>query len=142
MKTTTHQSMRRQRNCVPRATSLPLDHTPQAPHRARRHTSTTLRGWGLSRAVVDDAVLIVSELVTNAYLHARTETVGLELLLDAGQLVISVHDGSPAPVDVTTPCHTPGCDHGRGLGIIRTLAHAVGCSPTATGKTVWALMAV
>jgi anti-sigma regulatory factor (Ser/Thr protein kinase) len=142
MKTTTNQSARRQQSYVPHATSLPLDHTPRAAHRARRHTSTILRGWGLSPAVVDDVVLVVSELVTNAYLHAHPGTVDLHLLFDGGQLRISVHDGSPAPIDVTTPCHTPGCDHGRGLGIIRTLAHSVGCSATGTGKTVWALMAV
>ncbi|MGW0600263.1 ATP-binding protein [Streptomyces sp. NPDC002776] len=135
MKTTTNQSMRRQQSYVPHATSLPLDHTPQAAHRARRHTSTTLRGWGLSLALVDDAVLVVSELVTNAYLHSRPGTVGLQLLLEGRQLRISVHDGSPAPIDVTAPCHTSGCDHGRGLGIIRTLAHTVGCSTTRTGKT-------
>ncbi|MFE6332021.1 ATP-binding protein [Streptomyces sp. NPDC057798] len=102
--------MRRQQNCVPRGTSLPLDHTPQAPRRARRHTSTTLHGWGLSPAAVDDAVLIVSELVTNAYLHARTETVGLELLLDAGQLVISCTTDpqrpSTSPHPVTRPAAT------------------------------------
>ncbi|MGW0917074.1 hypothetical protein ACWD1Z_36025 [Streptomyces sp. NPDC002784] len=38
MKTTTDQSMRRQQCFVPHATSLPLDHTPQAAHRAHHLT--------------------------------------------------------------------------------------------------------
>jgi anti-sigma regulatory factor (Ser/Thr protein kinase) len=101
---------------------------------ARRFVSETLESWG-----ADDlswtAMLLVTELTTNAVLHASTSyDVSLEQRRD-GTLRIGVTDGSPRKprardygVDATT---------GRGLGLVGALSAAWGTSSRAEGKTVW-----
>jgi hypothetical protein len=75
---------------------------------------------------VDDVVLLADELVTNAIVHAKTFIV---LTLDeaAGRLHVEVQDEAPhsRPVAVTSPPEALE-EHGRGLGLVRALAHEWG----------------
>ena len=93
---------------------------------------------GYRSPTVDDAVLMVSELVSNAVRH--TEAVLLVLVrVEDGTLRVEVSDDS---ADVPRPSD-PGDDttSGRGLGIVDTLAAAWGVIPNddgkGEGKMVW-----
>ncbi|MEW2136482.1 ATP-binding protein [Streptomyces sp. NPDC005409] len=83
------------------------------------------------RTLHDDALLVVSELVTNAVRHAPGPFV-LELGLVSGGIEITVRDTSPVPPRSRTPDQTGG----RGWTIVRTLARRVRVVPRHDGKSV------
>jgi serine phosphatase RsbU (regulator of sigma subunit)/PAS domain-containing protein len=103
---------------------------------ARRFVRTALGHLGM-RSLVDDAVLMVSELATNAVVHAGT---AFEVTcVDLGAAVrIEVHDRHPAR---ELPAALPERDSvrtgGRGLLACAALASAWGVEYTRDGKTVW-----
>ena len=111
---------------------LPPDHTAAA--RARHFVAATLREWGCDNAVVD-AELLVSELVTNAVLHARSQaTVSVER--DGhGVLRVAVCDASPAPPRLRD--YGPDSVTGRGMLLVDRIAHRWGVDVSGTGKCVW-----
>ncbi len=87
-----------------RATELPLGCLPTAPACARAHADAVLHEWGLAH-LADDAVMIVSELTTNAYdasvIWPNKPPIALRLIADDTRLLIEVWDHSPvdpAPV--------------------------------------------
>ncbi len=109
-----------------------------------------LRLSGVSEAVVDDAVLVLSELLSNACRHGRplgdAATVGdgnvrAAWRLDkSGRLSIEVTDGGgpTRPLPATPSVTARG---GRGLGIIAALCDDWGVRDGATGEvTVWAVL--
>ncbi|MFI6284718.1 SpoIIE family protein phosphatase [Streptomyces sp. NPDC051018] len=112
---------------------------PDAIVHARRFTARTLRSWGAAEEM-DVALLIVSELVTNAIAHTRGQ-VRLDLTLFQDRLRIAVNDSSPR-----SPARPAGLDldatGGRGLLIVEALATAYGSLPFAGGKQVWAEVGV
>lgn len=114
-------------------TSLPRD--PRAATDARDWLAGYLDGRA-GRAQANDALLVVSELATNAVQHGRGDVV-LRAVVDEDRAIqLSVTDGSdrlPAlqPVD-------PERIGGLGLRIVDQLASAWGVSPFPGGKTVWA----
>jgi anti-sigma regulatory factor (Ser/Thr protein kinase) len=119
---------------------------PAAAAAARRFVRDTLRAWDLAGGpdpLVDDAVLLTSELVTNAVLHAGTSVqVTCRLLGDAsdGAIEIAVLDRLPGPL-------RPGQQHtaidaaertsGRGLQLPPELASAWGVTYAKAAKAVW-----
>ena len=100
----------------------------------RRVVSDTLQGWDVS-SVIDDIVLIVSELVTNAVRYDGPR-VDLHVQLRAGVLRVVVHDGASAPDP--TRGRDDDDDGGRGLQIVEALARRWGIQPVPNGKNVWA----
>nr|WP_267889803.1 MULTISPECIES: SpoIIE family protein phosphatase [Streptomyces] len=108
---------------------------PNAVLHARRFTARTLRSWGVVDAL-DEALLVVSELVTNAIAHTQGE-VGMDLTLSADRLRIAVNDASPrSPVKpIWVSWESTG---GRGLLIVEATATAWGSVPLSGGKQVWA----
>ncbi|AZQ71532.1 protein phosphatase [Streptomyces luteoverticillatus] len=124
-------------------TSLPGD--ARAPSAARRFVRGVLAGWNAHAAVTDDATLLVSELVTNAVVHAGT-SVDLECRLDparGGSLVVEVTDHHPAREFRARP--RQGCGDradapahgGQGLRLVAELAETWGTAYRRTDKTVW-----
>ena len=116
---------------------LMLAATAQAPGLARQATHEALAAWRVAH-LEETAVLLVSELVTNAVRHASTGGSALVLRLEAagGWLRIEVHDA-----DARVPRQrTPGAsdESGFGLLLIEALAGNWGVRQTATGKAVWA----
>ncbi|GAB2819110.1 hypothetical protein GCM10027176_24390 [Actinoallomurus bryophytorum] len=114
--------------------AYPADRTAVA--QARRFVRETLIGWGAD-AAIDDAVLLTSELATNAVIHARTP---FEVICrTAGTSVqVEVVDGDstrvlPAPGDGDDPDRISG----RGLLMPVMLAAEWGVSYAAASKTVW-----
>jgi anti-sigma regulatory factor (Ser/Thr protein kinase) len=85
---------------------------------------------------VDTATLLVSEVVTNAILHART-TVTLTVEVAGGVVRIAVRDGSPVPPRIHSFARTSAT--GRGLRLLDRLAKrwGVDADPATGGKVVW-----
>lgn len=110
-----------------------------SPRAARRFVRDTCARWALE-SVVDDAVLVTSELVENAVRHTGSAPV-LRLELRRGQLAIAVSDDEarpPQPRPLTS--RVPG---GRGLPLVAAMSRAWGWSPSPHGgKVVWAVLAV
>jgi anti-sigma regulatory factor (Ser/Thr protein kinase) len=85
---------------------------------------------------VDDAVEIVSELVTNALVHTHGSAL-LHLVLDPSlRLRIAVTDRLPVAVAPMRPEWDSEAPHGWGLGIVSALADHFRCHVFAWGKTV------
>ena len=82
----------------------------------------------------DTAELLVSELVTNALVHAGTP-VEVHVLVHASGLRIEVTDGSSVAPAVRH--HSSMAGTGRGLRLVDGLVEAWGTEPRAVGKTVW-----
>jgi serine phosphatase RsbU (regulator of sigma subunit)/anti-sigma regulatory factor (Ser/Thr protein kinase) len=141
---------------------------PLAPGAARRFVGAALAEWAelelpgapsLTARLVEDALVVVSELVTNAVVHAGTN---VELLcrfdLDdrtvsgtaSGWLVFEVSDHHPSravrdegaerPYLVERPYGAP--EYGRGLRLVAALSEAWGITYRTGAKTVWARLSV
>ncbi|MFE6287101.1 SpoIIE family protein phosphatase [Streptomyces sp. NPDC057877] len=123
----------------PRRESWTVWRVPEAVRHARRFTRRTLRSWGAAEHV-DAALLVVSELVTNALVHTDGK-VRLDLTLLSDRLRISVADSSPrTPVKPTSiGWEATG---GRGLLLIEAMSTAWGSVPVSGGKQVWSEMAL
>ncbi|MFJ2114342.1 MULTISPECIES: ATP-binding protein [unclassified Streptomyces] len=116
---------------------------------ARDFTRQALHDWGWlpaatadRRAAAEDVLLVVSELVTNACLHAGGPE-GLRVSYAAKVLRLEVSDlgtGAPEP---RTP-HRAGRPGGHGMFIVQRLCldWGVARTPGTEGKTVWAELAV
>ncbi|MFI8294150.1 ATP-binding protein [Streptomyces sp. NPDC085614] len=120
--------------------SWPLQHRPEAASAARRIARRMLEDWHVSGDIEDTALLVVSELVTNAVEHAQAPVVlHLHHQHADGRVWVGVTDGGPAPHDGawSTSC-TPD-EHGRGLDLIDALTTAHGThTHTHGGTTHWA----
>jgi anti-sigma regulatory factor (Ser/Thr protein kinase) len=113
---------------------------PEGASIARRATARAAELWRLDRELTETALLLVSELVTNAIRHGAPP-VRLTLHLDraSGQrsLRVEVTDSSPSPPTVSAA--GPDQTGGRGLLIVQQLAARWGSyvSKSRLGKTVW-----
>ncbi len=115
---------------------------PEMPAACRELVSRACEEWGVTR-VRRLAELVISELASNAVLHARTEAV-VTVRLNGGCLEVSVRDRDPRLV-YRPPPGTNGAHHGengRGLLILEAMADAWGSAPTANGKVVWAQLRI
>jgi serine phosphatase RsbU (regulator of sigma subunit)/anti-sigma regulatory factor (Ser/Thr protein kinase) len=118
-----------------------FDPEPAAVAPARAFARDTLRAWGVS-ADADDAVLLVSELITNAVRHAGTRLM-LTLRLDEGALEAEVVDWHPARGIPDRPVDSDdSSERGRGLLLPSALAEAWGVTYTGTTKSVWFRLAI
>lgn len=115
----------------------------RAPADARRFVSSTLSGR-LGREDVESAALLVSELVTNAVVHAGTE-VEVQLSLDGRVLRLRVADGDTRP-PVPRRAVSDELSTGRGLRLLEVLSTRWGVEATAPpeprGKAVWCELSV
>ncbi|MEU5986202.1 SpoIIE family protein phosphatase [Streptomyces sp. NPDC047434] len=105
---------------------------------ARAFVRDTLQGWGYGE-VVDDAVVLTSELVTNAVVHAGTSADVLCLRSDDG-VRVEVADRYPEreiPVQGGRTVAHPDRENGRGLLLCAALATRWGVEYTPTQKHVW-----
>ncbi|MEV0499970.1 ATP-binding protein [Streptomyces spectabilis] len=90
-------------------------------------------------AEVDDAMLVVSELVANATRHGRS-CCRLRLTLGRGdQLTVEVHDDNPRYPRLRAV--SVSAEHGRGIALVRALSRRLSVSADAHGgKTVRAVL--
>ncbi|WP_431357687.1 ATP-binding protein [Streptomyces lydicus] len=153
---------------VPTSSIMAVPHGPVGVGMARRRMREELLASGVQDSVVDDAVLVLSELLSNSCRHARpiyehgspgsvtpgtsvtpgakdapAASVRASWRIDAqGRLTVSVTDGGgPTRPLPSTPSVT--ARGGRGLAIIRSLAKDWGVRDTVTGEvTVWAVLSL
>lgn len=112
-------------------------HLPPAPasvSEARRRLRVTLGEIG-REDLVDDASLVVSEMVTNALLHAGS-AIDVEASYADGSLLVRVSDASPHEPRLRT--YGDEARTGRGLHLVESLTDAWGFERAEVGKTVWA----
>jgi anti-sigma regulatory factor (Ser/Thr protein kinase) len=111
---------------------------------ARRRLAAELTAAGVFEGVVGDAVLVVSELLSNAIRHARPLP-GAKLLLAwalvDGAVEVAVSDGGASTRPMTAQASVSSLG-GRGLDIVEYLARSWGVRTEDTGLTVWALVAL
>lgn len=110
--------------------SMTLTSDASAPRLARRAVATQLAGH--PRA--DDLLLCVSEVVTNAVLHAHSPP-RLVVSQDGVTVRVEVVDADERPPVLVEP--GPLATSGRGLRILDQLAARWGSHPTGEGKAVW-----
>lgn len=117
---------------------LRLAPLPAAARAARAFVREVCRAWRLDApdtTVVERAVLVANELVTNAVIHAHTD-LWLRLELRADRLFIAVRDRGPKVPQPVPPA--PEAEGGRGLWLVEQLGRAWGVRPApGGGKTVW-----
>jgi anti-sigma regulatory factor (Ser/Thr protein kinase) len=108
---------------------------PTSARDARRLVTSTLREWHLEH-LEDAAVLLVSEVVTNAVLHARTE-LAVEIAREDDAVRVTVSDRSPATPQRRRTGLQAGT--GRGLGLLAVIATDWGTGPAEDPwrKDVW-----
>lgn len=117
----------------PAAVSRRFPDGPASAAAARRFVRTALDG--AARDLVDTAQLLVSELVTNAVLHARTE-VEVSVARLEGRVRVGVGDRRPGRGLVPQRC-SPYAGTGQGLVLVEQLASPFGADGGDGGKTVW-----
>jgi len=139
---------------VPPATGrrhrIGLAPVPESARAAREFTVATLRKWHLD-ALVEDAVVIASELATNAIRHGTPAATGdptggsgtgrveLSWCLQASRLICVVTDQTGTPPALADG--GPEAESGHGLQIVGALAVAWGWTILGTGeKAVWAAL--
>jgi anti-sigma regulatory factor (Ser/Thr protein kinase) len=111
---------------------------PAAAAGARSQVRAAIWAWDVP-ADPDIAVLLTSELVTNAIRHAPGGTIALAISCSSGQLRVEVHDTSrflPVPQDAPADAEA-----GRGLTLVATLAADWGFYRTPAGKAVYFTLA-
>ena len=108
-----------------------------APREARRFVVGTLRCWGRPE-LADSAALVVSELATNAVLHAGSRF-AVTVAAVPPAVRISVRDESPKPPQPRQPMGTDRS--GRGLALVAGFASSWGTFEAADGKVIWADLA-
>ncbi|MFK3984125.1 SpoIIE family protein phosphatase [Micromonospora sp. NPDC050397] len=118
-----------------RSASLEMPAEPTAPGRARQWLTAQLTAWLVPESVIGAAVLCVSELATNALLHAGTAA-RVEIDLSPERLLVSVADRGTRGTVTRARTETLS-SRGRGLGLIEQLSDAWGTDPTVRGSTVW-----
>ena len=121
------------------ATMRDIPAEPRAVGQARRFAAETFERWGVSAEAAGDAVLLVSELVTNAVLHGR-EPIVLRVRQASDAVVIEVFDGATFLPRRLRP--TPDDEHGRGLQLVASLADRWGTRPLRDGKAVWCVVSL
>lgn len=121
-----------------------LPYAPASVAVARQRLAADLNAAGIFAGAVGDAVLVVSELLSNAIRHARPlpgSSVQVAWALDDDAVEVAVSDGGAAtrPTPAQATVSSLG---GRGLGIVDYLARNWGVRTDDGGLTVWAVVAV
>ncbi|MFE1906672.1 ATP-binding protein [Streptomyces gardneri] len=134
---------------VPTSSSMAVPHGPAGVGEARHRMRDELYRSGVSESVVDDAVLILSELLSNACRYGRPlgraergegDVRAAWRVDSAGGLRVEVTDGG-GPTRPVPSIPSVTARGGRGLNIISALAQDWGVRDSATGEvTVWVVV--
>jgi anti-sigma regulatory factor (Ser/Thr protein kinase) len=122
--------------------TLLFSHASASVSAARRRLANDLQKRGVPKEVIEDAILVLSEVLSNALRHARPLGSGkIKVSWDvrAGAVEIQVTDGGGATRP--HPAH-PSLSSlgGRGLGIVTTLTSDWGVRASGSETTVWAVV--
>jgi anti-sigma regulatory factor (Ser/Thr protein kinase) len=120
-----------------------LPHAPASVAVARQRLTADLVNAGILHAAVGDAVLVVSELLSNAIRHARPlpgENLQVAWAVDDDSVEVAVSDGGSPTRPLATHASVSALG-GRGLDIVDYLSRQWGVRTDDTGLTVWAVLA-
>ena len=112
---------------------LPLRSSTDAPSQARQAIGDLLERFRRTD-LTPDAVLLASELVTNAIEHAGGPILLTATYLEA-TLRVEVHDARPELPSLRPLTATD--ETGRGLHLVRLIANRWATAPQPDGKTIW-----
>lgn len=104
---------------------------------ARHFIESILSGWGLSD-LAWNATVIVSELASNAALHARGQQFSIRITTESVGVRLEVTDDSLRLPQQRS--HSSEATTGRGLRLVSELATEWGVIPSSSGKTIWAVL--
>jgi len=107
---------------------------PPSASGARRFVNAALGRWDVSGEVVEIALLLTSELVTNSYLHADCDA-QVSVVRRPGMVRVEVRDSGGGRVQ-RRALDPAGAD-GRGLNIVDALATRWGSATSESGTLVW-----
>ena len=105
----------------------------------RRTLVSELRALEVNETVIDEAEIVISELVANAIRHAQPlpdGTIRINWTVSDGVVEVSVTDGGGPTTPAPAP-PSPWSANGRGLRIVRSLALEWGVKNDADSCTVW-----
>ncbi|NYV76317.1 SpoIIE family protein phosphatase, partial [Streptomyces sp. UH6] len=108
---------------------------PDSVPAARAFVRSVLAATDLPRETLETAQLLVSELATNSFLHARTET-EVTVHVDENRVRVEVADRRPGLMPLPREC-PPNAGTGRGLGVVAGLADRHGADQGRQEKRVW-----
>jgi anti-sigma regulatory factor (Ser/Thr protein kinase) len=108
---------------------------PRSVPAARRCTALLLSSWGVGTDDVDQIVLLVSELTTNATLHGRRD-MSVDLTLAGSHVDLTVSDYGPVVGGRADKLPPDEC--GRGLEIVNALADGLHVQRHRSGTNAWA----
>jgi anti-sigma regulatory factor (Ser/Thr protein kinase) len=120
-----------------------LDGDDAAPSHARHLVRRRLADWQAPAECIDDTLIVVSELTTNAIRHTTSARISLELIGRPGEIEVAVRDSGPRPrVPLGVQSDPAGLSlNGRGLGIVEKLAARWGAEAApGSGLRVWAVL--
>lgn len=122
--------------------SIRIPHAVASVPAIRHVIVEDLNTRGLTVTVIEEAETVVAELVSNAVRHAKALADGcvrVRWKVKAGAVEVEVSDGggptSPRPLP-----RAPWASGGRGLRIVRSMAHEWGVQDDRHGRTVWAAL--
>ena len=122
--------------------SVRVPHAQHSVRQARRTIGEDLAARGVDPVIVEEAEAVVSEFVGNAVAHARPLADGcvrVRWKVKSGAVEVEVRDGRsdtvPKPVR-----RSLWAVRGRGLRIVRSMAHEWGVQEERNGRTVWAAL--
>ncbi|WP_406277183.1 ATP-binding protein [Embleya sp. NBC_00896] len=128
----------------PRVASVSAPAHPRWISDVRRFAAVTLGSWSLPPDDLDSAILVTAELAANAAVHGRAD-LSVTLRLTGRTLRIEVTDFGPntrtAAID-TSGDEQSTDEHGRGLIIVRALAHRLDRINTANATSMIADLTV
>ncbi|GAA4054343.1 hypothetical protein GCM10022248_22100 [Nonomuraea soli] len=119
-----------------------LPYAPSSVAVARQRLSTELQEWGVFSGAIDDAVLVVSELLSNALRHAHPLPSGMVRVAwfwSDDVVEVAVSDGGAA-TEPRAGRPTLSSLGGRGLGIVEFVAQKWGVRHEGEITTVWAVL--
>ena len=137
--TNVERELRVERGMSMSAQTLRVPWNQRSGRDARRALVSSLRDLQVDATVVDEAEIVISELVSNAARHARPlpdGTIRVNWTVRGGVVEVEVTDGGGP----TTPRPAPRsllAVTGRGLRIVRGYAHEWGVLEDRAGRTVW-----
>ncbi|MEW2076311.1 ATP-binding protein [Streptomyces sp. NPDC017966] len=125
-----------------RAFDLPA--TPASVRTARGGVRELLTARDVPDEVCDDAVVVASELLTNALTHAAGERIVCRLRVRADRIRVEVEDQARGPELPVLRRPGPDDQNGRGLLLVDALSSdwGVGRAPGRYGRVVWAELAL
>lgn len=119
--------------------TLRLPWAQRSGREARYALVSSLRDLDVDPTVVDEAEIVISELVANAVRHAKPladGTIRVNWTVRAGVVEVEVTDGGGPTIPRPAP-RALWAATGRGLRIVRGLAHEWGVLEDRAGRTVW-----